>query len=141
MPSLSDPVISISGLGQKTSDRLNQLGIHNLEHLLFHLPDRYQDKTSITPLSLAKVSDEILIEMSIDRIEVVPSRQRQLLCYLLIMKINGSYYVFFTLINIKNKPLFAVKLFSVLVKSKLVGKVWKCIIRSIDSLRKSRAPF
>jgi ATP-dependent DNA helicase RecG len=31
---------------------------------------------------LAKVSDEILIEMSIDRIEVVPSRQRQLLCYL-----------------------------------------------------------
>ena len=82
MPSLSDPVISISGLGKKTSDRLNQLGIHNLEHLLFHLPNRYQDKTSITPLSLAKVSDEILIEMSIDRIEVVPSRQRQLLCYL-----------------------------------------------------------
>lgn len=82
MPSLSDPVISISGLGKKTSDRLNQLGIHNLEHLLFHLPNRYQDKTSITPLSLAKVSDEILIEMSIDRIEVVPARQRQLLCYL-----------------------------------------------------------
>ena len=82
MSSLSDPVISISGLGKKTSDRLNQLGIHKLEHLLFHLPNRYQDKTSISPLSLAKVSDEILIEMSIDRIEVVPSRQRQLLCYL-----------------------------------------------------------
>ena len=82
MPSLSDPIISISGLGKKTSDRLNQLGIHSLEHLLFHLPSRYQDKTSITPLSTASVNDEILIEASIDRIEVIPSRQRQLLCYL-----------------------------------------------------------
>ena len=82
MPSLSDPIISISGLGQKTSDRLNQLGIHTLEHLLFHLPSRYQDKTTITPLSSASVTDEILIEVTIDRIEVIPARQRQLLCYL-----------------------------------------------------------
>ena len=82
MASLSDPIISISGLGQKTSDRLNQLGIHTLEHLLFHLPSRYQDKTTITSLSSARVEDEILIEVTIDRIEVIPARQRQLLCYL-----------------------------------------------------------
>ena len=82
MPSLSDPIISISGLGQKTSDRLNQLGIHTLEHLLFHLPSRYQDKTTITSLSSANVEEEILIEVTIDRIEVIPARQRQLLCYL-----------------------------------------------------------
>jgi len=79
---LSDPIISISGLGKKTSDRLNQLGIHTLEHLVFHLPKRYQDKTTITPLSEVSVNDEVLIECSIDQIEVVPSRQRQLLCYL-----------------------------------------------------------
>ena len=82
MSALSDPIISISGLGKKTSDRLNQLGIHTLEHLVFHLPSRYQDKTTITPLSKARVNDEILIELNIDRIEVVPSRKRQLLCYL-----------------------------------------------------------
>ena len=82
MPSISDPIISIKGLGKKTSDRLNQLGIHTLEHLVFHLPTRYQDKTSITPLSAAGIHDEILIEATIDRIEVIPSRQRQLLCYL-----------------------------------------------------------
>ena len=73
MPSLSDPIISISGLGQKTADRLNQLGIHTLEHLLFHLPSRYQDKTTITQLSSASVTDEILIEVTIDRIEVIPA--------------------------------------------------------------------
>ena len=82
MPSISDPIISIKGLGKKTSDRLNQLGIHTLEHLVFHLPSRYQDKTSITSLSDASLNDEILIEATIDRIEVIPSRQRQLLCYL-----------------------------------------------------------
>ena len=82
MPSISDPIISIKGLGKKTSDRLNQLGIHTLEHLVFHLPTRYQDKTSITSLSDAGIHDEILIEATIDRIEVIPSRQRQLLCYL-----------------------------------------------------------
>jgi len=82
MLSLSDPVISISGLGERTSDRLNQIGIYSLEHLLFHLPNRYQDKTYITPLSSAKVSDEALFELSIDRIEEAPARQRQLLCYL-----------------------------------------------------------
>ena len=82
MPSISDPIISIKGLGKKTSDRLNQLGIHTLEHLVFHLPSRYQDKTSITSLSDASLNDEILIEATIDRIEVIPSRQRQLLCFL-----------------------------------------------------------
>ena len=82
MPSLSDPVISISGLGKKTSDKLNQIGIYSLEHILFHLPNRYQDKTFITPLSSVKVGDESLLELSIDSIEEAPTRQRQLLCYL-----------------------------------------------------------
>ena len=31
MPSISDPIISIKGLGKKTSDRLNQLGIHTYQ--------------------------------------------------------------------------------------------------------------
>jgi len=82
VPALSDPLTSISGLGKKTSERLNQLGIYTLEHLLFHLPTRYQDKTRITPLSEAQVGSEALVELTIERIEEAPTRQRQLLCYL-----------------------------------------------------------
>jgi ATP-dependent DNA helicase RecG len=82
MPILSDPLTCISGLGNKTSQRLNQLGIYTLEHLLFHLPNRYQDKTRLTPLSEAQVGGEILVELTIERIEEAPTRQRQLLCYL-----------------------------------------------------------
>ncbi|VVM26765.1 hypothetical protein BSPWISOXPB_9678 [uncultured Gammaproteobacteria bacterium] len=35
---LSDPIISINGLGPKAQEKLNACGIYNLEHLLFHLP-------------------------------------------------------------------------------------------------------
>ncbi|MDC0430212.1 ATP-dependent DNA helicase RecG [Candidatus Thioglobus sp.] len=82
MQHLSDPIISLNGLGPKAQERLNAIGIYALEHFLFHLPNRYQDKTKFTTLSTAQVGSEILIELTIDRIEEVATRQRQLLCYL-----------------------------------------------------------
>jgi len=82
MYELSDSIISINGLGPKAQEKLNAIGIYNLEHLLFHLPHRYQNKTKITKLNQAQVGDEMLVELTIDRIEEVPTRQRQLLCYL-----------------------------------------------------------
>ncbi|MBT3432242.1 MAG: ATP-dependent DNA helicase RecG [Candidatus Thioglobus sp.] len=82
MHSLDDPIISLNGLGPKAQEKLNAIGIYNLEHLLFHLPHRYQNKTKITKLNQAQVGDEILVELTIDRTEEVPTRQRQLLCYL-----------------------------------------------------------
>ena len=103
MASISDPIISIKGLGRKTSDRLNQLGIHTLEHLVFHLPSRYQDKTSITSLSEASINDEVLIEATIDRIETIPSRQRQLLCYLSDNQNNRILLRFFHFTQYQNR--------------------------------------
>jgi ATP-dependent DNA helicase RecG len=50
MHNLSDPIISLNGLGPKAQDKLNNIGIYNLEHLLFHLPHRYQNKTKFTSL-------------------------------------------------------------------------------------------
>ena len=82
MHSLDDPIISLNGLGPKAQEKLNSIGIYNLEHLLFHLPNRYQNKTHFTSLDQAQVGGEILVELSIDRIEEVATRQRQLLCYL-----------------------------------------------------------
>jgi ATP-dependent DNA helicase RecG (EC 3.6.1.-) len=82
MHNLSDPIISLNGLGPKAQDKLNNIGIYNLEHLLFHLPFRYQNKTKFTSLDDAQVGAEILVQLTIDRIEEVATRQRQLLCYL-----------------------------------------------------------
>lgn len=82
MQQLSDPIISIHGLGPKAQDKLNAIGIYNLEHLLFHLPLRYQNKTNFTPLNKAHLGDEILVQLSIKNVEALPTKRRQLLCYL-----------------------------------------------------------
>ncbi len=82
MHQLSDPIIVLNGLGPKAQQKLNTLGIFNLEHLLLHLPIRYQDKTKLVKLNQAQVGDEVLVQLSIKRVEQVSTRQKQLLCYL-----------------------------------------------------------
>ncbi len=82
MYQLSDSVIALNGLGPKAQQKLNAIGIFNLEHLLFHLPIRYQDKTKLIKLNQARVGDEVLVQLNIERIEETSTRQRQLLCYL-----------------------------------------------------------
>ncbi len=82
MYQLSDPIIALNGLGPKTQQKLNAIGVFNLEHLLFHLPIRYQDKTKLIKLNQARVGDEVLVQLNIERIEETSTRQRQLLCYL-----------------------------------------------------------
>jgi RecG-like helicase len=41
-----------------------------LEHLLFHLPYRYQNKTSFGQLNQARIGDEILVQLTIERITI-----------------------------------------------------------------------
>lgn len=82
MYQLSEPIITLNGLGPKAQQKLNAIGVFNLEHLLFHLPIRYQDKTKLIKLNQARVGDEVLVQLNIERIEETSTRQRQLLCYL-----------------------------------------------------------
>lgn len=82
MHQLSDPIIALNGLGPKAQQKLNAIGVFNLEHLLFHLPTRYQDKTKLAKLNQVQAGDEVLIQLTIERIEQVSTRHRQLLCYL-----------------------------------------------------------
>ena len=82
MHQLSDPIIALNGLGPKAQEKLNNIGIYNLEHLLFHLPLRYQNKTKFSTIESLQAGSEALVRLTIDRIEEIPTRQKQLLCYL-----------------------------------------------------------
>lgn len=44
-------VTSLTGVGAKTAQKLEKLGIFTVQDLLFHLPYRYEDRTRIWPIS------------------------------------------------------------------------------------------
>ena len=44
------PVIELKGVGAKMADKLAKLNLKTVQDLLFHLPSRYQDRTTIYPI-------------------------------------------------------------------------------------------
>ena len=46
----NQPVTQLTGIGAQTAARLQKLGIQTLQDLLFHLPQRYQDRTRTHPI-------------------------------------------------------------------------------------------
>ncbi|HEX5126065.1 MAG TPA: ATP-dependent DNA helicase RecG, partial [Rhodocyclaceae bacterium] len=57
--------------------RLQKLGIFREQDLLLHLPLRYEDETSITPIDDAPQGKPIQVEGEIEHAEVIVRRQRQ----------------------------------------------------------------
>ncbi|MCH9048718.1 MAG: hypothetical protein IH836_07260, partial [Proteobacteria bacterium] len=61
-PSLTASVLNLSGVGPRVKEKLNRIGIHTIQDLLFHLPLRYQDKTRISLIGTLQPGQEALIE-------------------------------------------------------------------------------
>ena len=79
---LSGPVTDLKGVGAKVAERLQKLGIEQIQDLLFHLPLRYQDRTRLLPLGSLKPQQEALIEGTVRLSQVKFGRRRSLLCYI-----------------------------------------------------------
>ncbi|MDT8371976.1 MAG: ATP-dependent DNA helicase RecG [Gammaproteobacteria bacterium] len=79
---LSQPVTSLTGVGAKVAERLQKLGITQIQDLLFHLPLRYQDRTRLIPLGAVRAQQEGLIEGTIKLSQVTFGRRRSLLCHI-----------------------------------------------------------
>jgi ATP-dependent DNA helicase RecG len=45
------PVTQLKGVGSKVAEKLEKLGLHSVQDLLFHLPHRYEDRTRIYPIA------------------------------------------------------------------------------------------
>ncbi len=56
------PLTALSGVGAAISEKLSRIGIHNLQDLLFHLPNRYEDRTRITPIADLRLEQYATIE-------------------------------------------------------------------------------
>ncbi len=73
---------TLKGAGPKTKERLQRIGIHNLQDLLFHLPARYEDRTFLTPISQLRPQSLALFEGEIIASGIVLGGRRSLACKL-----------------------------------------------------------
>ena len=63
------PVSALSGVGPKLEQALAKLGIVQIKDLLFHLPYRYQDRTSSVPIGSIASGESVLITGAIVEVE------------------------------------------------------------------------
>ena len=78
--SLSDPVTVLSGVGIRLEEKLNRIGIINVQDLLFHLPHRYIDRTRITPIGTLLHGHNAYIQGEIELTQIRYGKRRSLLC-------------------------------------------------------------
>ncbi|MCX7098597.1 MAG: ATP-dependent DNA helicase RecG [Methylococcales bacterium] len=77
---LKQSVASLSGIGAQTASRLNKLGIHVIQDLLFHLPLRYEDRTRVCPIASALPGMTVLVCGRVEFIDILPRGRKGLIC-------------------------------------------------------------
>jgi ATP-dependent DNA helicase RecG len=72
----------LQGVGPKLAEKMSSLGISQVTDLLFHLPNRYEDRTCIHPIGSLKPGQRILIEGRVEHSAVVRGRRSMLVVVL-----------------------------------------------------------
>jgi ATP-dependent DNA helicase RecG len=65
----------LKGVGPKVADKLQKLGIQTQRDLLFHLPLRYEDRTSVTPIGSLQPGSRSLVQAEV--LQAATSFRRQ----------------------------------------------------------------
>jgi len=73
---------SLRGVGPNIEKKLENLGIHNVQDLLFHLPFRYQDRTRIDEIRKVRFGNHVQLEGELVAARVVFGKRRSLQCTL-----------------------------------------------------------
>ncbi|HEX9218790.1 MAG TPA: ATP-dependent DNA helicase RecG [Gemmatimonadales bacterium] len=83
---LSAPVKFLKGVGPKRAEALQRLGIRTAGDLLFHVPHRYLDATTVTPLARAAVNQEVTCVGRVVSTGVLQTRRRGLRVFHAVLK-------------------------------------------------------
>ncbi len=79
-PSLAKlSVTALKGVGANFAQTLARLNLHTVQDILFHLPLRYLDRTTIVPIGDLAPNTSVVIEGAVVRCDVVMGRRRSLL--------------------------------------------------------------
>ncbi len=68
------------GVGSMLAERLQRLGVTQVQDLLFVLPLRYEDRTRVVPIGALLPGTRVAVEGEVQLTEVAFRRRRQLLC-------------------------------------------------------------
>jgi ATP-dependent DNA helicase RecG len=72
---LDMPVKFLKGIGERRAEQLDRLGIRTARDLLWHVPHRYVDASSVTPLSRAEIGQEVACVGRVIAKGVLPTRR------------------------------------------------------------------
>src|SRR5215210_5945932 len=72
---LDTPVQFLKGIGERRAEALERLGIRTARDLLWHLPHRYIDASSLTPLAKAEVGQEVACVGRVVAKGILPTRR------------------------------------------------------------------
>src|SRR5215208_6633060 len=72
---LDTPVQFLKGIGERRAEALERLGIRTARDLLWHLPHRYIDASTVTPLAKAQVGQEVACVGRVVAKGVLPTRR------------------------------------------------------------------
>lgn len=72
---LDTPVKYLKGIGERRAEALERLGIRTARDLLWHLPHRYVDASSVTPLARAELGREVACVGRVVAKGVLPTRR------------------------------------------------------------------
>ena len=72
---LDTPVKFLKGVGERRAELLGRLGIRTARDLLWHLPHRYVDASTVTPLAKARVGMEVACVGKVVAKGVLPTRR------------------------------------------------------------------
>ncbi|MEO8295267.1 MAG: ATP-dependent DNA helicase RecG, partial [Gemmatimonadota bacterium] len=65
----------LKGVGERRAEALRRLGVETARDLLWHLPRRYLDASTITPLAQARIGDEVSCLGRVVAKRVMPTRR------------------------------------------------------------------
>lgn len=72
---LDTPVQYLKGIGEKRADAFHRLGVDTVQDLAHHLPFRYIDASTVTPLAKARVGDDVACVGTVVSKGVLPTRK------------------------------------------------------------------